>query len=154
MLLQKSGEITPERMTGWNESKNSQKKATPKNAQTTTQLHSSHMLVKQALWDGDGQGNLACCSPWGREELDTTEWLNWTEQLWSEQSKSSDNLCSIWSSRDSGPLHIVAQLLSQGIVFNCILDAGPLSSLFQFHPVGKGRRIHRRYFNILRQTWK
>ena len=22
-----------------------------------------------------GQGSLACCSPWGRKELDTTEWL-------------------------------------------------------------------------------
>ena len=28
---------------------------------------------------GDGQGGLACCSPWGRKELDTTELLNWTE---------------------------------------------------------------------------
>ena len=28
---------------------------------------------------GDGQGGLACCSPWGRKELDTTEWLNWTK---------------------------------------------------------------------------
>ena len=27
---------------------------------------------------GDGQGGLACCSPWGRRESDTTEWLNWT----------------------------------------------------------------------------
>ena len=24
----------------------------------------------------DGQGSLACCSPWGRKELDTTELLN------------------------------------------------------------------------------
>ena len=28
---------------------------------------------------GDGQGGLACCSSWGRKELDTTERLNWTE---------------------------------------------------------------------------
>ena len=28
---------------------------------------------------GDAQGGLACCSPWGRKELDTTEQLNWTE---------------------------------------------------------------------------
>ena len=28
---------------------------------------------------GDGQGSLVCCSPWGRKESDTTEWLNWTE---------------------------------------------------------------------------
>ena len=26
---------------------------------------------------GDGQGGLACCSPWGRQESDTTERLNW-----------------------------------------------------------------------------
>ena len=25
---------------------------------------------------GDGQGGLACCSSWGRRELDTTERLN------------------------------------------------------------------------------
>ena len=28
---------------------------------------------------GDGQGGLACCNPWGRKELDTTEQLNWTD---------------------------------------------------------------------------
>ena len=28
---------------------------------------------------GDGQGSPMCCSPWGCKELDTTEWLNWTE---------------------------------------------------------------------------
>ena len=27
---------------------------------------------------GDGQGGLACCSPWGLKELDMTEQLNWT----------------------------------------------------------------------------
>ena len=29
-----------------------------------------------ALGDGEGQGSLACCSPWGHRELDSTEWLN------------------------------------------------------------------------------
>ena len=29
---------------------------------------------------GNGQGSLACCSPWGHKESDTTEQLNWTEQ--------------------------------------------------------------------------
>ena len=37
---------------------------------------------EQALGVGDGQGSLACCSPWGRKESDTTERLNWTE--WSQ----------------------------------------------------------------------
>ena len=31
---------------------------------------------EQALGDGDGQGSLACCSPWGCKESDTTEQLN------------------------------------------------------------------------------
>ena len=31
---------------------------------------------EQALGDGEGQGGLACCSPWGHKEPDTTEWLN------------------------------------------------------------------------------
>ena len=30
----------------------------------------------QAPGVGDGQGSLACCSPWVRKELDTTEQLN------------------------------------------------------------------------------
>ena len=30
---------------------------------------------------GDGQGGLACCSPWGHKELDMTELLNWLESL-------------------------------------------------------------------------
>ena len=34
---------------------------------------------EQALGVGDGQGSLVCCSRWGHKELDTTEWLNWTE---------------------------------------------------------------------------
>ena len=25
---------------------------------------------------GDGQGGLACCSPWGRKDLDMTEQMN------------------------------------------------------------------------------
>ena len=27
----------------------------------------------QAPVDGEGQGGLACCSPWDRKELDTTQ---------------------------------------------------------------------------------
>ena len=35
---------------------------------------------EQAPGTGDRQGSLACCSPWGHKELDTTERLNWTEE--------------------------------------------------------------------------
>ena len=40
---------------------------------------------EQALGVGDGQGSLVRCSPWGRKELDTTKWLNWTELNWKSQ---------------------------------------------------------------------
>ena len=31
---------------------------------------------KQAVGVGDGQGSLACCSPWGLKESDRTKLLN------------------------------------------------------------------------------
>ena len=34
---------------------------------------------EQATGDGDRQWSLACSSPWGHKELDTTELLNWTD---------------------------------------------------------------------------
>ena len=36
---------------------------------------------EQALGDSEGQGSLACCSPWGLKESDPTEWLNNKDQL-------------------------------------------------------------------------
>ena len=46
---------------------------------------------EQAPGVGDGQGSLACCSPWDCKELDTTKWLNWIEELkhpWGEKQHS------------------------------------------------------------------
>ena len=39
------------------------------------QLLDGHKF-EQALGVDDGQGGLACCSPWGCKELDMTERLN------------------------------------------------------------------------------
>ena len=36
---------------------------------------------EQALGDGDGQGSLECCSPWGCKLSDTTERLNNSPEL-------------------------------------------------------------------------
>ena len=33
-------------------------------------------MASSTLGDGEGQGGLACCSPWGHKESDTTERLN------------------------------------------------------------------------------
>ena len=35
--------------------------------------------------DSEGQGSLACCSPWGRKESDTTWRLNVTWHEWAPQ---------------------------------------------------------------------
>ena len=49
----------------------------------TNKLGWHHQLdgheFEQALGVGDGQGGLACCSPRGHRESDTTEWLNWNK---------------------------------------------------------------------------
>ena len=39
---------------------------------------------EQALGAGDGQGSLACCSPWGWKESNMTEQLNCTEYAYSK----------------------------------------------------------------------
>ena len=49
--------LTEDEMTGWHHRLNGHK-------------------FEQAPGMGDEPGNLACCSPWGRKELNTTKWLN------------------------------------------------------------------------------
>ena len=39
-------------------------------------ITNSRHEFEQALGHGEGQGSLACCSPWGHKESDTTERLN------------------------------------------------------------------------------
>ena len=60
----------------------------------------------QTQGDGEGQGSLLCCSPWGREERDTTGQLNsnskYSKQTFSKQTvnqinKSIFSLCLIFS---------------------------------------------------------
>ena len=42
-------------------------------------ITNSKNMSLSKLGVGDGRGGLACCSPWGRKELETTEQLNWTD---------------------------------------------------------------------------
>ena len=44
---------------------------------------------------GDGQESLVCCSPWGHQELDTTEWLNWTEARKIRQLFQCNHSCNV-----------------------------------------------------------
>ena len=59
---------------------------------------------EQAPGVDDGQGSLACCSPWDHKELDTTEQLNWTETthsvLWCFAAEALRNKYrQLWSSQ-------------------------------------------------------
>ena len=66
----------------------SQRKAMPKNAQTTAQLHSSHTYWRRkwqptpVFFPGESQGwgSLVGCLLWGRTEWDTTEVTQQQEQ--------------------------------------------------------------------------
>ena len=42
-------------------------------------INSTGHESEQTRGVGDGHGRLACCNPWGRKELHTTEWLNWID---------------------------------------------------------------------------
>ena len=71
----------------------------------------------------DGQGSLACYSPWGYKELNMTEWLNWTD------------ICIVQTLRSTkGYKWYVVSLLSWKIsllflVNNCLFLLVPCKSL-------------------------
>ena len=57
---------------------------------------------EQAPWDCEGHGGLACCSPWGRKDLDTTEQMNnknylghKSKEKWSQMQAQYKNINSI-----------------------------------------------------------
>ena len=56
--------------------------------------------VDSRSWTGDGQGGLACCSPWGQKEWDTTERVNWTELNYGR--KKSDQFKLIVAETEGG----------------------------------------------------
>ena len=61
----------------------------------------------QTPGDGEGQGGLACYSPWGREESDTTERLNNNNSVWDINIMSllkSAQLCLLYVHGPSLPL--------------------------------------------------
>ena len=107
MLLEISGEITPEKKKGWSQSKNNTQLwmwlvietksdligkdsdagrdwGQEEKGMTEDEMAGWHHWLDghESEWTpgvGDGQGGLVCCDSWGRKESDTTERLNWTE---------------------------------------------------------------------------
>ena len=74
----------------------------------------SHQLngheFEQTPGDSEGQGSLACCSPWGRKELDMSEQLNNNKRwmIFCEMWKSYEIQISTpykWSSNETRAIH-------------------------------------------------
>ena len=80
---------------------------------------------------GDEQGGLACCNSRGRNELDTTERLNWTELNWSFslQLKGYSNPYRIWNNCD--PWQV-----PEHVLFNSASLPHSLSPFTSFFPSG------------------
>ena len=65
---------------------------------------------QQPAGDGEGQGSLACCSPWGCKELVMTEWLNNNKCWWtgwrynvnrSKEGETGRSECAVTQTRYS-----------------------------------------------------
>ena len=66
---------------------------------------------EQSLGDGEVQGSLARCSPWGRKELDVTEWLNNSSPATLREAMCSHGYRSwTWSLEDQGQSQVSALL--------------------------------------------
>ena len=58
-----------------------------------TLIYELYCLIIWTLGDGEGQGNLACCSPWGHKQSDTTELLNNNSVIICEDKSDP---CHLW----------------------------------------------------------
>ena len=71
---------------------------------------------------GDGQGGLACCDSWGRQESDRTERLIWSEginfrRVLTFKMSNYSSFLTIWSMLESTNLHVNSRLTQLGMLF-------------------------------------
>ena len=113
---------------------------------------------------GDGQGGLACYSPWSRQESDTTEWLNWTESkqnktkfrwIWDSLKKKRVLIASDDTAgnpqREVTPFYISAQGSREAYFFiqRELTEQGSISgSGIQLFPPHKGKESMKRGCHI------
>ena len=115
---------------------------------------------EQALGAGDGQGSLACCSPWGHKQLDTTEWLNWTERTQKLSSKNENNQIRKWV-KDTNKHFTAKQLqmtnksikwyLNHWTLRKCISKSQWDITIYQIFKTGK---IKKYQHQVLTRMWK
>ena len=69
---------------------------------------------EQTPEDSEGQGGLACCSPWGYKESDTTEWLN--SKLSLELTSNSQDKTLYLLAAISPPCHTGSEILTMLVI--------------------------------------
>jgi len=77
-----------------------------------------HWLDGQLLWIWANPGSLACCSPWDRKELDTTEQLNWTEITESYGSPSFRFLRNLYTVSHSFCINLLSHQQDSSVYFS------------------------------------
>ena len=90
---------------------------------------------------GDGQGGLACCNSWGREELDTTERLIWSDLIslhWLLRKAFLSLLAILWNSAFRCLYLSFSPLLFASLLFIAICNAssGSHFSFLHFFSMG------------------
>ena len=90
---------------------------------------------EQIPGDHEGQGSLACCSPWGCKESDTTWWLgnndNWSLICWGFSGLVVDNTLRHYPRVWATPMGDSILDCASGEMFQLTgLTSAPLSSFF------------------------
>ena len=90
---------------------------------------------EQAPGDGEGQGSLVCCGPWGHKKLDTTERLNNNNNpLLSHHSQMGPSSCRKTSSGRPLILHY-GELYNHFIIYhNVIRTKSIINVILLNHP--------------------
>ena len=74
------------------------------------------------------QGSVVCCCPWGCKELDTTEWLNWTEHLIVMERNTNKPTVDLQEHQSKPQGQNPFVLLATISTNDCIWQSGPIST--------------------------
>ena len=105
---------------------------------------------------GNGQESLACCSPWGCQELGMIERLNWTEVKTIWLHHLSPHYSPIFNSmlkKDSREKQSV--IIAEIYIKNSAIKSVPVPSLYRLHNWLRGKFLKLLWYSIFQDIlWK
>ena len=101
---------------------------------------------EQALGDGEGQGSLACCSPWGLKESDTTEQLNNNRVFDPESSQPLPGVSQVQGGERTDLSQVTVKcpcplMIALGDLREKQITHGRRNSIFQSKALGRGEKL-------------